>query len=56
LEVGSAGVIKVLLRYGMYDEVKRIIKDLHRKYSVFCGLLFGLASFVDVFSDAYLFT
>lgn len=56
LEAGSAGVIKVLLRYGMWDKIEGISDDLHRKYSVFCGLLFGLGSFVDVFTDMYIFS
>jgi hypothetical protein len=30
--------------------------DLHRKYAGFVGLLYGLGSFVDVLTDAYLFS
>lgn len=54
LEAGTGGIIKVLLRYGMKEKAHSIVSDLHRKYSVFAGLLFGNASFVDVLVDAYL--
>lgn len=56
LEVGSAGIAKILLRFGIGERVKDIISDVYRKYSVFCGLLFGLSSFVDILTDAYIFS
>ncbi len=55
IEAGSGGIAKVLLRYGMSDKIEKIINDVNRKYSVFSGLSFGLASFVDVLTDAYIF-
>lgn len=56
LEAGSGGVVKVFIRYGYWEKIHNVINDLHRKYSVFAGLLFGNAGFVDVFIDAYLFS
>lgn len=55
LEEGSAGIAKVALRYGLADErLEKIIADSHRKYAGFVGLLYGLGSFVDVLTDAFL--
>jgi serine/threonine protein kinase len=57
LEEGSAGIAKVALRYGLYDErVQKLLADSHRKYAGFVGLLYGLGSFVDVLTDAFLFS
>jgi serine/threonine protein kinase len=57
LEEGSAGIAKVAIRYGMWDErLEKILADVHRKYSGFVGLMYGLGSFVDVLTDAYLFS
>lgn len=56
IEEGSGGVLKVILRYHKYfkfDPLDEMVNDIYRKYSVFCGLQFGLASFVDVFIDLY---
>jgi serine/threonine protein kinase len=53
LEVGTAGIIKVLLRYEMFDEIDKLVNDLARKYAVGIGLSWGLASFIDVFIDLY---
>ncbi|MBN2435355.1 MAG: lanthionine synthetase C family protein, partial [Spirochaetes bacterium] len=56
IEEGSGGVIKVILRYHKYfefDQLNEMINDIYRKYSVFCGLQFGLASFIDVFVDLF---
>jgi len=33
-----------------------ILSDVHRKYAGFAGLLYGLGSFIDVLTDAYLFS
>jgi hypothetical protein len=33
-----------------------IFTDVHRKYAGFVGLLYGLGSFVDVLTDAFLFS
>ena len=56
LEEGSAGIARVAIRYGMWDQVEMILPDVHRKYSGFVGLLYGLGSFIDVLTDAFLFT
>jgi len=56
IEEGSAGIAKVAIRYGLWDRVEPILFDTHRKYSVFAGLLFGLSGFVDVLTDAFLFS
>lgn len=56
LEVGSAGIMRVLLRYGKNDRIHGMVNDVHRKYSVFCGALYGLASFLEALTDLYLAT
>jgi len=56
LEEGSAGIVKVAIRYGMSERLEKIIPDLHRKYSGFAGLLYGLGSCVDALTDAFQFT
>jgi len=57
MEEGSAGIAKVALRYGLSDErLEMILLDLHRKYAGFVGLLYGLGSFVNVLTDAFLFS
>ena len=57
LEEGSAGIARVAIRYGIWDErLEKILADVHRKYAGFVGLLYGLGSFVDVLTDAYLFS
>lgn len=55
IEEGTSGIAKVAIRYGLCDEVSHLVLDAHRKYSGFSGLLFGLAGFVDVLVDAYLY-
>jgi serine/threonine protein kinase len=56
LEEGSAGIAKVAMRYGLWNDprLEMILRDTHRKYSGFVGLLYGLGSFVDVLTDAFL--
>lgn len=56
IEEGSAGIAKVAMRYNIWDRTEMILADSHRKYVSFAGLLFGLAGFVDVFTDAFLLT
>lgn len=57
IEEGSAGIARVAIRYGLWDKrLEMILLDLHRKYTGFVGLLYGLGSFVDVLTDAYLFS
>lgn len=56
VEVGSAGVAKVLLRYGWLEQARPVLNDLGRKYSVLPGYLFGVAGIVDTLLDAYQLT
>ncbi len=56
IEQGSAGIAKVAIRYGLWDRLDRILTDTHRKYSGFPGLIYGLSGFVDVLTDAYLYS
>jgi serine/threonine protein kinase len=53
LEEGSAGIARVALRYGMWDKIEMMLSGVHRKYAGFAGLMYGLGSFVDVFTDAF---
>jgi len=52
LEEGSAGIARVALRFGMFEEAESMLVDVHRKYAVFAGLLYGTTSFVDILTDA----
>jgi len=56
LEEGSAGIAKVAIRYGLWDSTDKILAETHRKYAGSAGLLYGLGSFVDVLTDAYVFS
>ena len=56
IEQGSGGIAKVALRYGMRDGIEEILAATHRKYSGFPGLIFGLTGFVDVLTDAHLYS
>jgi hypothetical protein len=56
LEEGSAGIARVAMRYGRWDQMEMILSDSHRKYAGFAGLLYGLGSFIDVLTDAFLFS
>lgn len=56
LEEGAAGIAKVAIRYGMWEQMDMMLAEVHRKYAGFAGLLYGLSSFVDVLTDAYLFS
>ncbi len=57
LEEGSAGIARVAIRYGLWDDrLEMILSDVHRKYAGFAGLLYGLSSFSDVLTDAFLFS
>ncbi len=56
IEQGSAGIAKVALRYGFNDDLDRLLNGAFRKYSLFPGLIYGLSSFVDVLTDACVFT
>jgi hypothetical protein len=52
IEQGSGGIAKVAMRYGMMDNLDSVIADVHRKYSGYPGLMFGLTGFLDVLTDA----
>jgi hypothetical protein len=52
LEEGTAGIARVALRFGMFEQAESLLPDVHRKYSVFAGLLYGTTSFVDILTDA----
>jgi serine/threonine protein kinase len=54
LEEGSAGVARVAMRYGIWDQMEEVLSDLHRKYAIFAGLQYGLAGLVEVLTDAFL--
>lgn len=56
IEEGSAGSAKVAMRYGMWDRMEAMLLEIHRKYSGFTGLLYGLGSFIDALTDAFLFS
>jgi len=56
IEQGSAGIAKVAIRYGLWSEADKILHDVHRKYSGFPGLIYGLSGFLDVLVDAYLYS
>lgn len=56
LEEGSAGIARVAIRYGMWDQLEMILADVHRKYAVYSGLMYGIGSFIDVLTDAFIFS
>jgi Lanthionine synthetase C-like protein/Protein kinase domain len=56
LEEGSAGILKVAIRYGLWDRLEGLFNDVWRKYAAFPGLFFGLSGFIDAFVDAYLYS
>lgn len=56
IEQGSAGIAKVAIRYGLWDQLDRVLADAHRKYAIFAGLSYGVVGFVDVLIDAYLYS
>jgi class III lanthionine synthetase len=51
LEIGSAGVFQVLLRYGRLDEAKAVVDELRSHISVLAGYLFGAAGVMEAFLD-----
>ncbi|NHZ82175.1 membrane translocator [Massilia sp. CCM 8695] len=54
IEEGSAGIVKVAIRYGLWgSELDGFMGDIDRKYASFAGVIFGLAGFADVLIDAY---
>ena len=56
IEEGTAGIVKTAVRYGMWDKLDKLLPDLHRKYSSYPGLIYGVTGFIDVLLDAYLYS
>ncbi|MGH8423005.1 MAG: hypothetical protein ACRER3_11730, partial [Pseudomonas fluorescens] len=56
VEQGTAGIIKVAIRYGIWDTVDSLVMDIHRKYSGFPGLMYGLAGLIDTLVDAFVYS
>ncbi|NUS14408.1 MAG: protein kinase/lanthionine synthetase C family protein [Streptomyces sp.] len=52
VEVGSAGVLQVLLRYGRTDDAREIARALDVSQSVLPGYAFGLTGVADAMLDA----
>ncbi len=52
LEVGSAGVAKVMLRYGERAAVQPLLRAIHANFTVMPGYLFGHAGLIDTMLDA----
>jgi class III lanthionine synthetase len=52
VEVGSAGVAQVLLRYGDLDAARTILRGLDIGYSVLSGYGFGICGVADALLDA----
>lgn len=56
IEQGTAGIVKVAIRYGLWETVDQLVLDLHRKYAGFAGLLYGLAGLIDTLVDAHVYS
>ncbi|MFF5805172.1 class III lanthionine synthetase LanKC [Streptomyces sp. NPDC012746] len=56
VEVGSAGVLQVLLRYGDMDAARTVLRGLDVRYSVLPGYAFGITGVADALLDAAEFT
>ncbi|WP_424887201.1 class III lanthionine synthetase LanKC [Streptomyces sp. XH2] len=56
VEVGSAGVAQVLLRYGDLDAARTVLRGLDVRYSVLPGYSFGMSGIADALLDAAEFT
>ncbi len=52
VEVGSAGVLQVLLRYGLDDDAREVARALDIGQSVLPGYAFGLTGVADALLDA----
>ncbi|MFJ7068690.1 class III lanthionine synthetase LanKC [Streptomyces sp. NPDC101115] len=55
-EVGSAGVARVLLRYGDLDTARTVLRGLDVGHSVLPGFSFGMSGIADALLDAAEFT
>lgn len=56
VEVGSAGVAQVLLRYGDMDNARAVLRGLDVRHSVLPGYGFGMSGIADALLDAAEFT
>ncbi|MFI8521060.1 class III lanthionine synthetase LanKC [Streptomyces sp. NPDC085481] len=56
VEVGSAGVAQVLLRYGDLDAARTVLRGLDVGHSVLPGYSFGMSGIADALLDAAAFT
>ena len=56
VEVGSAGVAQVLLRYGDLDAARTVLRGLDIRQSVLPGYAFGMSGVADALLDAAEFT
>ncbi|TXS41829.1 class III lanthionine synthetase LanKC [Streptomyces sp. t39] len=56
IEVGSAGVAQVLLRYGDLDGARTILRGLDFTHAVLPGYAFGITGVADALLDAARFT
>ncbi|MFB9364718.1 class III lanthionine synthetase LanKC [Kitasatospora albolonga] len=56
VEVGSAGVAQVLLRYGRLDDARAVLRGLDITQSVLPGYAFGITGMADALLDAAEFT
>jgi tRNA A-37 threonylcarbamoyl transferase component Bud32 len=56
IEEGSGGIAKVAMRYAMWDQMEPMLAEVHRKYAGFAGMMYGLGSFIDTLTDAFLFS
>ena len=56
VEVGSAGVAQVLLRYGDLDHARAVLRDMDIHHSVLPGYAFGITGNADALLDAAEFT
>ncbi|MGW0748441.1 class III lanthionine synthetase LanKC [Streptomyces sp. NPDC002587] len=56
IEVGSAGVAQVLLRYGDFDSARTVLRGLDVGHAVLPGYAFGMSGVADALLDAARFT
>ncbi|MFJ5228616.1 class III lanthionine synthetase LanKC [Kitasatospora sp. NPDC088391] len=56
VEVGSAGIAQVLLRYGDLDAARRVLRAVRVGQSVLPGYGFGMSGIADAMLDAAAFT
>ncbi|MFL6077241.1 MAG: class III lanthionine synthetase LanKC [Mycobacteriales bacterium] len=52
IEIGSAGVAQVLLRYGDLDSARTVLREPSFRHSVLAGYAFGISGIADALLDA----